>query len=238
MYRENISILVADEIAYFRDGLIAALESESRYKVVGEAKNGEELIEKTSRLNPDIALIDISLPIINGIEATKAIKSLGKPTEVIALSMHVEEFIVLKMLQAGAMGYVEKNISIHEMHKAINSVVLDRRMYFPESTSRRMFQLLQKTSLNPFHNPELIFSETEREIIQLVCEDFTNRQIGEQLEISKRTIEGHRERIMKKMNVKSVAGLVAYAYTNHLLKHEYNATSKGGGGNMNKKSRK
>ncbi len=230
MNREKITIVVADDHTFFRDGLVAALELESRYQVVGEAKNGEELIEKVKRLKPDLAIIDIGMPIVNGIEATEAIKNLGLVTEVIALSMHVEEFIIIKILQAGAMGYLEKNISRQEIYKAIESVVIDRRMYFPESTSRRMFQLLEKTSLNPFHNPELKFSEIEREVIQLVCEDFTNREIGEQLDISKRTIEGHRERIMKKMNVKSVAGLVAYAYTNNLVKRDNNGNSNLGGG--------
>lgn len=218
MHREKISIIVADELTFYRDGMVAALESENGYKVVGEAKNGEEVIEKTSRLKPDLAIIDISLPVVNGIEATDAIKKLGIVSEVIALSFNTDDSIIIKMLQVGAMGYIEKNIARHELYKAIETVVIDRRMYFPESTSKRMFQLLQKTSLNPLHNPDMLFSETEKKIIQLVCQDCTNEEIGKQLEISKRTIEGHRERIMKKMNVKSGTGLVAYAYTNHLVK--------------------
>jgi len=229
MHREKISIIVADELTFYREGMVAALESENGYKVVGEAKNGEEVIEKTSRLKPDLAIIDISLPVVNGIEATDAIKNLGIVSEVIALSFNTDDSIIIKMLQVGAMGYIEKNIARHELYKAIETVVIDRRMYFPESTSKRMFQLLQKTSLNPLHNPDMLFSETEKKIIQLVCQDCTNEEIGKQLEISKRTIEGHRERIMKKMNVKSLAGLVAYAYTNQLVKPLTMAPSMGWG---------
>ncbi len=164
MHREKISIIVADELTFYREGMVAALESENGYKVVGEAKNGEEVIEKTNRLKPDLAIIDIGLPLVNGIEATDAIKKLGIVSEVIALSFNTDDSIIIKMLQAGAMGYLEKNIARHELYKAIESVVIDRRMYFPESTSKRMFQLLQKTSLNPLHNPEMLFSETEKKL--------------------------------------------------------------------------
>jgi len=230
MKRDKITILVADDHLFFREGLIKVLELERRYIVVDEAKDGEELVAKANHLKPDVAIVDITMPNKNGIEATKEIKDAALITEVIALSMHTDEKLILQMLQAGAMGYLEKNISKEELYKAIDSVVEDRRMYFPESTSRRMFQLLQHSSLRPYGDSIIEFTEKEIEIIQLVCKDLSNKEIGEKLTISSRTVEGNRDRIMKKMNVRSVAGLVAYAYSNGLVLDEL-----GGGGGKKKK---
>ena len=228
MKRDNITIIVADDHPFFRDGLIKVLELDRRFSVVDEAKDGEELIQKVKYFKPDISIVDITMPRKNGIEATREIKELGLASEVIALSMHTDEKLILQMLQAGAMGYLEKNISKEELYKAIDSVVEDRRVYFPESTSRRMFQLIQHSFLKPYGVSNIVFTEKELEIIQWVCKDLSNKEIGEKLNMSSRTIEGNRDRIMKRINVRSVAGLVAFAYSNGLLVDEF---SGGGGGN-------
>jgi DNA-binding NarL/FixJ family response regulator len=225
MKRDKITIIVADDHPFFREGLIKVLEFEKRFTVLEEAKNGEELISKVKHLKPDLAIVDVTMPIKNGIEATREIKDMGLATEVIALSMHNDEKLILQMLQAGAMGFLEKNISKEELYRAIETVVEDRRIYFPESTSRRMFQLIQQSTLKPFGISSIEFTENEMEIIQWVCKDLSNKEIGEKLNISSRTVEGNRDRIMKKMNVRSVAGLVAYAYSNGLVSDEL-----GGGG--------
>ena len=229
MKRDNITIIVADDHPFFRDGLIKVLELDRRFSVVDEAKDGEELIQKVKYFKPDISIVDITMPRKNGIEATREIKELGLASEVIALSMHTDEKLILQMLQAGAMGYLEKNISKEELYKAIDSVVEDRRVYFPESTSRRMFQLIQQSFLKPYGVSNIVFTEKELEIIQWVCKDLSNKEIGEKLNMSSRTIEGNRDRIMKRINVRSVAGLVAFAYSNGLLVDEF---SGGGGGRL------
>ena len=221
MKRDNITIIVADDHPFFRDGLIKVLELDRRFSVVDEAKDGEELIQKVKHFKPDISIVDITMPRKNGIEATREIKELGLASEVIALSMHTDEKLILQMLQAGAMGYLEKNISKEELYKAIDSVVEDRRVYFPESTSRRMFQLIQHSFLKPYGVSNIVFTEKELEIIQWVCKDLSNKEIGEKLNMSSRTVEGNRDRIMKRINVRSVAGLVAFAYSNGLLVDEF-----------------
>ena len=221
MKRDNITIIVADDHPFFRDGLIKVLELDRRFSVVDEAKDGEELIQKVKYFKPDISIVDITMPRKNGIEATREIKELGLASEVIALSMHTDEKLILQMLQAGAMGYLEKNISKEELYKAIDSVVEDRRVYFPESTSRRMFQLIQHSFLKPYGVSNIVFTEKELEIIQWVCKDLSNKEIGEKLNMSSRTVEGNRDRIMKRINVRSVAGLVAFAYSNGLLVDEF-----------------
>lgn len=220
MSNQEITIIVADDHTFFRDGLVHVLELDKRYKVIDEAKDGEELIQKTRIHNPDLVIVDVEMPKINGIEAIKEIKSWGTLTEAVALSMHDNESIILKMLQAGAMGYLGKNISKEEIYRAIDSIVTKRQMYFPESTSRRMFQILEKSSLSTIKNPALLFSEKEIDVINMVCQDLTNKEIGESMDMSSRTIEGHSDRIMKKMNVRSVAGLVAFAFTNKLVKRK------------------
>ena len=221
MKRDNITIIVADDHPFFRDGLIKVLEMDRRFSVVDEAKDGEELIQKVKHFKPDISIVDITMPRKNGIEATREIKELGLASEVIALSMHTDEKLILQMLQAGAMGYLEKNISKEELYKAIDSVVEDRRVYFPESTSRRMFQLIQQSFLKPYGVSNIVFTEKELEIIQWVCKDLSNKEIGEKLNMSSRTVEGNRDRIMKRINVRSVAGLVAFAYSNGLLVEKF-----------------
>jgi hypothetical protein len=125
MKRDKITILVADDHLFFREGLIKVLELERRYIVVDEAKDGKELVAKANHLKPDVAIVDITMPNKNGIEETKEIKDAALITEVIALSMHTDEKLILQMLQAGAMGYLEKNISKEELYKAIDSVVED-----------------------------------------------------------------------------------------------------------------
>jgi DNA-binding NarL/FixJ family response regulator len=220
MKRDKITIIVADDHPFFREGLIKVLEFDKRFTVLEEAKNGEELISKVKHLKPDLAIVDVTMPIKNGIEATREIKDMGLATEVIALSMHNDEKLILQMLQAGAMGFLEKNISKEELYRAIDTVIEDRRVYFPESTSRRMFKLIQDFALKPYGESIIEFTEKEIEIIQLVCKDLSNKEIGENLNISSRTVEGNRDRIMKKMNVRSVAGLVAFAYSNGLVSHE------------------
>ena len=161
MKSDKITIIVADDHPFFREGLIKVLEFDKLFTVLEEAKNGEELISKVKHLKPDLAIVDVTMPIKNGIEATREIKDMGLATEVIALSMHNDEKLILQMLQAGAMGFLEKNISKEELYRAIDTVIEDRRVYFPESTSRRMFKLLQDFALKPYGESIIEFTENE-----------------------------------------------------------------------------
>jgi DNA-binding NarL/FixJ family response regulator len=218
--QQAISVVVADDHVFFRDGLVATLQKNPAYSVVGQAGTGEALIEQVTNHRPNLVITDIGMPNTNGIQATQQIKALYPETKVIALSMHNEEQVIIHMLQAGAMGYLEKNISRHELDAAIDSVVNHDQVYFPESTSMTMFRLLKRASMKPFPRPEILFSPREMEVIDLVCKDYSSKEIADQLHLSNRTIESHRNNIMEKMNVKSVAGLVAFAYTNGLVGHE------------------
>lgn len=217
---QPISIVVADDHLFFLDGLVATLLKNPSYSVVGEAGTGEALIEQVTNHRPNLVITDITMPGMNGIRATQKLKESFPETKVIALSMHNEEQVIIQMLQAGAKGYLEKNISRQELDAAIDSVVNHGQVYFPESTSMTMFRLLKRASMKPFPRPEILFSPREMEVIELVCRDYSSKEIADQLYLSNRTIESHRNNIMEKMNVKSVAGLVAFAYTNGLISHD------------------
>ena len=212
-----IRIVVADDHLFFREGLINVLKSKKRFEVVGIAGNGKELIELVTEHKPNLAIVDITMPIMNGIEATKMIAGMDHKTAVIALSMHTEEAVIFKMLEAGAKGYLEKNISKEELFIAIESVVDNDQFYFPESSTTSMFRLMKKLSFSPYPKPSVLFSERELEVVYLVCQDFSSKEIASSLSLSNRTIESHRVNIMQKMNVKSVAGMVAFAYTKGLV---------------------
>ena len=213
----QISIVIADDHSFFREGLAKVLNMTGMVQIIGEASNGQELVELAERLDPDLLIVDIGMPILNGIDAVKQIRELGIRARVIALSMHSEDAIMIRMLEAGAMGYLDKNTTKEELFAAIDSVVVHNRVYFPASTNLHMLDLLSTSTYKPYPENSLTFTDRELEVIQLVCREFSNKEIADQLHLSQRTIESHRVRIMERMNVKSVAGLVAYAYSKGLV---------------------
>lgn len=215
----QITIVIADDHSFFREGLVKVLNMTGMVQILAEASNGQELVELAERLDPDLLIVDIGMPVLNGIDAVGQIKKMGMRTRVIALSMHSEDAIIIKMLEAGAMGYLDKNTSKEELFEAIDSVVVHNRVYFPASTNKHMLDLLTTSTYKPFPEEALTFTDREIEVIKLVCLEFSNKEIANQLQLSQRTIETHRVRIMERMNVKSVAGLVAYAYSNGLIKN-------------------
>lgn len=213
-----ITVVIADDHAFFREGLSKVLNANNKIKVIGEAANGLELVALAKKLMPDILIVDITMPILDGIKAVKEIMNFGIPSKVIALSMHTEEAIILQMLNSGAMGFLDKNTSKEELYEAIDSVHIHNSVYFPASTNAHMMELLYTSTYKPYPENGIIFSNRELEVIQMICKDFTSKEIGAKLELSPRTVDTHRLRIMEKMNVKSVAGLVAYAYSHALIK--------------------
>lgn len=215
--QNQITIVIADDHSFFREGLAKVLSMTGMVQIIGEASNGQELVELAERLDPDLLIVDIGMPILNGIDAVKQIRELGIRARVIALSMHSEDAIMIRMLEAGAMGYLDKNTTKEELFAAIDSVVVHNRVYFPASTNLHMLDLLSTSTYKPYPENSLTFTDRELEVIQLVCREFSNKEIADQLHLSQRTIESHRVRIMERMNVKSVAGLVAYAYSKGLV---------------------
>jgi len=214
---QQISIVIADDHPFYRDGLKNIISLNPSFKVVGEASDGLELVQLVKALQPDVIITDISMPNKTGIEAVKKIISLKLPTKAIALTMHSEDEIILQMLDAGAMGYLDKNTSKDELYQAIESVVIHDKVFFPEATRQHMYKLLTESSYKPYPNKNISFSEREIEIIKLICLENKSKDIAEKLEISTRTVESHRERIMERMDVRTTAGLVAYAFSHQIV---------------------
>jgi DNA-binding NarL/FixJ family response regulator len=213
MNRSNISIRVAiaDDHEIFRDGLKLMLSYDKNIELVGEAGDGKELIRIVEATNPDVVITDIKMPLMDGVEVTRYLKEHHPVIEIIALSMFDDEALVLEMLDAGAIGYLLKNSDKSEVIDAINSVYRGQT-YYCKFTSGQLARLIAYSkSSNQKKQKEAEFSEREKEIIRLICQEYTNKQIGEVLFISARTVEGYRMKILDKMEAKNIVGIVIEA---------------------------
>lgn len=206
-----INVVMADDHGIFRDGFQLILSRAPRLHLMAQAANGRELIEQVKEFQPHVVVTDIKMPLMDGIEATRMITSAWPDIGVIGLSMHDEDDLILEMLEAGAKGYLLKNADKQEVIDAIETVYTGDP-YYCTSTNAKLAKLIAKTryqSFNRAKRPE--FNEREIEIIQLICQEYTNREIGEKLYMSVRTVEGYRLKILEKMDVKNTVGLVIYA---------------------------
>lgn len=214
----DIKLIIADDHDIFRDGFKLMLSKFPEIVLVGEAGNGRELLELTARLEPDVILTDIKMPVMDGIEATKKIAELYPGKGIIALSMYDDDELIVEMLEAGAKGYLIKNAGKEQIIEAIKSVY-NGDPYYCKTTNYKLTQMIVKSRFNPYKKATKVeFSEREKEIITCICSELTNKEIGDKLFISVRTVEGHRLKILEKMNVKNTVGLVVYAIKNGILK--------------------
>ena len=216
----HISLIIADDHEIFRDGLALMLSKQEDLSLIGQAGDGKELIEMVDALHPDLVITDIKMPELDGIRATKLILQKNPELKIIALSMFDEENLIVEMLEAGARGYLLKNADKKEILEAIHTVY-EGNIFYCRHTSSRLASLIVKSRFDPHKKKQDIsFSDREREIIKLICRQCTAQQIGDQLFLSKRTVEGYRTRIMEKMEAKNTAGVVIFALKNNLVKEE------------------
>ncbi|MEO6917153.1 MAG: response regulator transcription factor [Chitinophagaceae bacterium] len=216
--RFNITVVIADDHEIYRDGLALMLSKYPNIILAGQAENGRELLKLVEELKPDIVMTDIKMPIMDGIEATKKITQNFPDQKVIALSMFDEENLIVEMLEAGAKGYLLKNADKQQIIEAIEQVY-DDHVFYCRTTTAKLASMIVKSNFNPYkRKPVVLFSDRETEIIRLICQQFTAQEIGDKLFISKRTVEGHRIKILEKMNVKNTAGVVVYALKHAIIK--------------------
>ena len=213
-----IRLVIADDHEIFREGLESLFNKQKEIELAEEAINGKQLLEQAERLLPDVILTDIKMPVIDGIEATKILTEKFPQIGIIALSMFEDENLIVEMLEAGAKGYLMKNAHKHEIIAAINAVY-NQESYFCNHTTMKLAKLIGKSRFNPFKEPiKPGFTEKEREMIKLICQEFSNKEIATTLHQSPRTIEGYREKILEKTKAKNTAGIVIYAIKNGIYK--------------------
>lgn len=216
MEKKNIKVLIADDHSIFRSGLRVLLSHIKNIEVVGEAGNGQELIRRSMELSPDIILTDIGMPVMDGIAATKELTRRKTGSRIIVLSAHGREEPILRMLEAGALGYVLKTADSLEIAEAI-STVYQHKPYFCREITERLTEIVTKNYQLP-GKVEACFTEREKEIMQLICHEYTSKEIAYTLNLSKRTVEGHRTRIMDKIGAKSIAGIITYSVEKGIYK--------------------
>jgi DNA-binding NarL/FixJ family response regulator len=205
----TIRIVLADDHQIVRLGVRSLLEVEPDLKVVGEAENGEDALGLVTELCPDVVIMDISMPDVNGIEATRRILAQFPQTKVIALSMHSDSLFVMNMLKAGASGYLLKDCALEELVKAIRTV-LREKTYLSVSISNLIIRDLSSTSSGSL-SAYAVLTTREREVLQMITSGKNTNQIAEELTISVKTVEAHRKQLMTKLGLKSIAELTKYA---------------------------
>ena len=206
----NTDVLIADDHQIVRDGLRSMLEKEPWIKVVGEAEEGRTTLRLARELAPDVIIMDVSMPDLNGIEATRQIIAEFPTIKVIALSMHNDRRFVLNMIKAGAKGYLLKDSAFKELAKAIKVVVSNQTYLSGEIADILVQDYLSVATPDEFSAFHLL-SPREREVLQLLAEGKSSNQIAESLHISIKTVETHRAQLMAKLKIKSIAELTKYA---------------------------
>jgi len=205
----TIKVLIADDHQIVREGLRSMLEKEPGIIVVGEAEEGRTTLRLARELTPDVIIMDVAMPDLNGIEATRQIVAEFPAIKVIALSMHDDRRFVLHMIKAGAKGYLLKDSAFKDLAKAIRVVVANKTYLSSEIADIVVKDYLATTSEES--SAFYLLSPREREVLQLIAEGKTSNQVAENLHVSIKTVETHRAQLLRKLKVKSVAELTKYA---------------------------
>lgn len=207
----NLRILLGDDHTLMRHGLRKILEERPGWEVVAEVGDGREAIRLAVELKPDVAVIDIGMPLLNGIDATQQIVKRVPETRVLVLSMHSEEAYVTRALQAGATGFILKDCASDELLNGVESVANRQAFFSPVVASLMLGDYLRRVNGATVHDRYDTLSAREREIFQLLAEARTNKDVAELLGISPATVETHRARIQQKLDIHNTAELVLYA---------------------------
>ena len=210
-----LRIIIADDNEIYRDGFQIMLKKQNDLELVGKAENGKELVEMVPALKPDIIITDIKMPVMDGIEATKQLKKHYPYIGVIALSMFNEENLIVDMLEAGAKGYLLKNTTKEEVIEAARAVYRDETYYCPDTTIK-LARLIARSSFNPYNKLKPQLNNKELEVIRLICQELSNKEIADRMHQSVRTIEGYRKQILEKIQAKNTAGIVVFAIKHNL----------------------
>lgn len=212
MTERRTTVLLVDDHAVVRQGFRMIISAEPDFEVIGEASNGREAVQEAELLQPDIVLMDVSMPELNGIEATRRIVTVAPRTRILALSMHRDSVYVREILRAGASGYLLKEAGDQDLLSAIRAVAQGQG-YLSPAVSDAVLNDYRKHVTDPID----LLTSREREVLQLIAEGKTNKEIATALDLSTYTVESHRGRIMEKLNLHSAGELVRFAFRNGLI---------------------
>lgn len=216
----KITVLIAEDHTIVRKGICSLLEARPDIEVVGEAEDGREAVRKVEVLMPDIVLMDISMPQLNGLEATRQIKKLFPQVKILALTMYTNEEYIFQILQAGASGYVVKQAAPAELVSAIVAVYRGDSFLSPLISKTIIDEYLKHNDQPVQEDPFEKLTDREREVLQLIAEGYSNREIADRLQISIKTSGVHRTNLMEKLGVHNVTDLVKYALRKGIIRLE------------------
>lgn len=209
----SIQVVLADDHQLFRNGLKILLDAFKEFSVVAEASNGEDVIKILNNCNCDVILMDIDMPLMDGVEATRRSVKINPDIKIIALSMYGEEEYYYRMVDAGAKGFILKDSDISEVRDAIITVH-NGGTYFSQEL---LYDVIQKFKTRETENRIANLSKREKEILLKICEGLSNQEIADNLFISKRTVDKHRANLLSKTNSKNTASLILYAIKNKII---------------------
>lgn len=213
----KIKIAIADDYKIFRDGLKVSLSQDEDLDIIAEADNGEDLIECIEKNTPDVIIMDLKMPIMDGMEATKIIRKKYSDIKILVVSMYDDDKFIIHLMEIGANGYLLKNADPAEILKAIHSV-FENGYYFNDIVNKALLKkLVLKGNIKPSFNQNIELTERELEVLKMVCEEKTATEIGKEIFLSPRSVEGIRQRLIEKIGVRNTAGLVMFAYKSGIV---------------------
>jgi two-component system, NarL family, response regulator NreC len=213
----KIRILLAEDHGIVRKGLRSLLERRSDFEVVGEAANGREAVTLAGELRPDIVIMDIAMPLLNGVEATAQIIKRNPQVGIIILSMYSEEDFLVRALTAGAKGYLHKDSAEDDLVKAVQAVAQNKPFFSPAIAAMLFEEYVQQIQKKGFDDSYDLLTEREKEVLQLFAEGKTNKEVASLLDLSIYTVETHRSNLMQKLNLHSAVELVLYAVRKKII---------------------
>jgi DNA-binding NarL/FixJ family response regulator len=213
----KIKIAIADDYKIYRDGLKVGFINDDRLEVVLEADNGEDLLKGLPVAKPDVIIMDLKMPIMDGMEATKEVRKKFDGIKILVVTMYEDDKFIIHLMEIGANGYLLKNADADEIRKAIYSVH-ENGYYFNDLVNKALLKkLILKGQCKPSFNQNIELTERELEVLKLICEEKTAAEIGKEIFLSPRSVEGIRQRLIEKVGVRNTAGLVMFAIKNSMV---------------------
>jgi len=213
----KIRIAIADDYKIYRDGLKVGLSADENFEVLMEADNGEDLLKGLETNPVDVIIMDLKMPIMDGMEATKAVRKKYPGMKVLVVTMYDDDKFIIHLMENGANGYLLKNTEPEEIRKSIYAVH-ENGYYFNDVVNKALLKkLVLKNNLKPSFNQNVELTERELEVLKLICEEKTAAEIAKDIFLSPRSVEGIRQRLIEKIGVRNTAGLVMFAVKNNMV---------------------